>query len=78
MLQLLQRQRVLNSCVRWLTCLVGGGCQRPQEADEDGSGELDIEEFCEKLGPHLGGNLTKEQVCLRVSHASTRAATIKL
>jgi len=33
-----------------------------QAADEDGSGELDIEEFCSKLGPHLGANLTKQQV----------------
>eukprot|EP00199_Chlamydomonas_sp_CCMP681_P007932 CAMPEP_0119113820 /NCGR_PEP_ID=MMETSP1180-20130426/45296_1 /TAXON_ID=3052 ORGANISM="Chlamydomonas cf sp, Strain CCMP681" /NCGR_SAMPLE_ID=MMETSP1180 /ASSEMBLY_ACC=CAM_ASM_000741 /LENGTH=65 /DNA_ID=CAMNT_0007102075 /DNA_START=46 /DNA_END=239 /DNA_ORIENTATION=+ len=32
------------------------------DADEDGSGELDIDEFCEKLGPHLGGNLTLEQI----------------
>ncbi|GAX72651.1 hypothetical protein CEUSTIGMA_g107.t1 [Chlamydomonas eustigma] len=28
------------------------------EADEDGGGELDIDEFCENLGPHLGGNLS--------------------
>lgn len=33
-----------------------------QEADEDGSGELDIDEFVEKLGPHLGGNLTVAQI----------------
>ena len=33
-----------------------------QEADEDGSGELDIDEFCAKLGPHLGYNLTRQQV----------------
>lgn len=33
-----------------------------QEADEDGSGELDIDEFCAKLGPHLGNNLTRQQV----------------
>lgn len=33
-----------------------------QEADEDGSGELDIDEFCEKLGPHLGNNLTITQI----------------
>eukprot|EP00798_Chlamydomonas_sp_ICE-L_P024012 gene24012-9585_t len=32
------------------------------EADDDGSGELDIDEFCEKLGPHLGGNLTRQQI----------------
>lgn len=39
-----------------------------QSADADGSGELDIEEFAAKLGPHLGANLTKQQV--RV-HSST-------
>jgi Ca2+-binding EF-hand superfamily protein len=33
-----------------------------QEADEDGSGELDIDEFAEKLGPHLGGNLSLQQI----------------
>lgn len=33
-----------------------------QDADEDGSGELDIDEFCEKLGPNLGRNLTLEQI----------------
>lgn len=33
-----------------------------QEADDDGSGELDINEFCEKLGPHLGGNLSVDQI----------------
>lgn len=32
------------------------------EADEDGSGELDMDEFCTKLGPHLGTNLTRQQV----------------
>eukprot|EP00878_Enallax_costatus_P028786 GHUV01031129.1.p1 GENE.GHUV01031129.1~~GHUV01031129.1.p1 ORF type:complete len:131 (+),score=45.56 GHUV01031129.1:316-708(+) len=31
-------------------------------ADEDGSGELDIDEFCSKLGPHLGFNLKRQQV----------------
>ncbi len=35
---------------------------RAQEADEDGSGELDIDEFVEKLGPHLGGGLTVPQI----------------
>lgn len=34
---------------------------RAQAADEDGSGELDIDEFCAKLGPHLGANLTPQQ-----------------
>lgn len=34
----------------------------PQSADADGSGELDIEEFASKLGPHLGANLSKQQV----------------
>lgn len=33
-----------------------------QAADADGSGELDIDEFCSKLGPHLGANLTREEV----------------
>lgn len=33
-----------------------------QAADEDGSGELDVEEFCAKLGPHLGVNLKPQQV----------------
>lgn len=34
---------------------------RSQAADEDGSGELDIGEFCAKLGPHLGVNLKPQQ-----------------
>jgi hypothetical protein len=33
-----------------------------QEADEDGSGELDIEEFTQKLGPHLGQHLSEAQI----------------
>lgn len=33
-----------------------------QAADEDGSGELDIDEFCAKLGPHLGVNLKPQEV----------------
>lgn len=33
-----------------------------QSADQDGSGELDIDEFCEKLGPYLGKDLTRTQV----------------
>ncbi len=33
-----------------------------QHADADGSGELDIEEFCDKLGPFLGAGLTRTQV----------------
>jgi hypothetical protein len=33
-----------------------------QEADEDGSGELDINEFAEKLGPYLGGNLSIDAI----------------
>ncbi len=39
-------------------------CAAPllQSADEDGSGELDIEEFCDKLGPHLGQGLTRTQI----------------
>lgn len=32
---------------------------RVQEADNDGSGELDIDEFVEHLGPFLGTHLTK-------------------
>ncbi|KAF8071365.1 hypothetical protein HT031_001449 [Scenedesmus sp. PABB004] len=39
-----------------------GRADRPQEADEDGSGELDIDEFCAKLGPHLGVGLKRAQV----------------
>ena len=37
-------------------------CCGPQAADEDGSGELDVDEFCAKLGPHLGVNLKPQQV----------------
>ena len=37
---------------------------RPQEADEDGSGELDPGEFYEKLGPYLGQALSEAQVAL--------------
>jgi Ca2+-binding EF-hand superfamily protein len=33
-----------------------------QAADEDGSGELDIDEFCSRLGPHLGSNLSHQAV----------------
>lgn len=33
-----------------------------QSADEDGSGELDVDEFCVKLGPLLGTNMTHAQV----------------
>jgi Ca2+-binding EF-hand superfamily protein len=33
-----------------------------QDADDDGSGELDIDEFCEQLGPHLGKNLSRQQI----------------
>ncbi|GAB4819533.1 hypothetical protein N2152v2_006579 [Parachlorella kessleri] len=33
-----------------------------EEADEDGSGELDIEEFTQKLGPHLGRHLSEAQI----------------
>lgn len=36
-------------------------CVMVQEADEDGSGELDIDEFVEKIGPHLGDNLSRTQ-----------------
>ncbi|KAJ9529394.1 hypothetical protein QJQ45_013762 [Haematococcus lacustris] len=39
-----------------------GAREQGREADEDGSGELDIDEFTEKLGPHLGGNLTREAI----------------
>jgi hypothetical protein len=35
---------------------------QPQEADEDGSGELDPQEFYDKLGPFLGPNLSQTQV----------------
>lgn len=34
----------------------------PQEADEDGSGELDPDEFYEKLGPYLGQGLSPAAV----------------
>ena len=34
----------------------------PQEADEDGSGELDPDEFYEKLGPYLGQSLSQAEV----------------
>jgi hypothetical protein len=37
---------------------------RLQEADEDGSGELDPGEFYDKLGPCLGQALTEAQVAL--------------
>lgn len=30
-----------------------------QEADADGSGELDMDEFVNRLGPHLGANISK-------------------
>ncbi|KAG1667639.1 hypothetical protein FOA52_004666 [Chlamydomonas sp. UWO 241] len=33
-----------------------------EAADDDGSGELDIDEFTDKLGPHLGGKLTNAQI----------------
>ncbi len=33
-----------------------------QEADEDGSGELDLDEFYEKLGPYLGQSLSQAEV----------------
>ena len=33
-----------------------------QEADEDGSGELDPDEFYEKLGPYLGQSLSQAEV----------------
>lgn len=33
-----------------------------QDADDDGSGELDIDEFCDQLGPYLGKNLSKEEI----------------
>jgi hypothetical protein len=36
------------------TTLSSSAHPRAQEADEDGSGELDIDEFCDKLGPYLG------------------------
>lgn len=33
-----------------------------QDADVDGSGELDFDEFANKLGPLLGKNLTRDQI----------------
>lgn len=33
-----------------------------QDADDDGSGELDMDEFCEQLGPYLGKDLSKQQI----------------
>ena len=33
-----------------------------QDADDDGSGELDCDEFCEQLGPYLGKDLSKQQI----------------
>ena len=33
-----------------------------QEADDDGSGELDIDEFVDKLGPYLGKDLTRVEI----------------
>mgnify|MGYP001139422949 CR=1 FL=1 len=38
------------------------GTSLAQEADEDGSGELDIDEFTQKLGPHLGKHLSEAQI----------------
>ena len=32
------------------------------QADDDGSGELDKDEFCDQLGPHLGRNMPREKV----------------
>lgn len=33
-----------------------------QAADVDGSGELDIDEFSQQMGPLLGANLTQQQI----------------
>lgn len=33
-----------------------------EEADEDGSGELEPEEFAERLGPYLGAGLSRTQL----------------
>ena len=45
-----------------LSSLLKHPAPHAQAADEDGSGELDIDEFCAKLGPHLGVNLKPQQV----------------
>lgn len=44
-----------------LCCCVPGSAGL-QEADEDGSGELDPDEFYEKLGPYLGQKLSPAAV----------------
>lgn len=44
---------------RWFTRRIP---PTPQDADDDGSGELDIEEFVDKLGPYLGKDLSELEI----------------
>jgi hypothetical protein len=54
----------LNQQICWVRLEACTTCVL-QEADEDGSGELDPDEFFEKLGPYLGQGMSQTD-CARL------------